>query len=463
MKLPTQMALSLVVCLLFASLTSGQESADKAQPKIEYRWMERVAIEGVTEGQEIAGFENPREHWFLHQKPIELSKEVNQKVAAELEENGSRRIAIVADGKYRGHLTIEKSSIKLYPDIFKVIYPPDADDGPKIKGELVGTKVIWDQAPFNFNADIVRFKDRWFVACCEKDSDHARDVRLRVISSKDGNQWESFANFKSLIQPSGFYAPAFNVTSEGQLLLTAYGVMPSLDRAAAAPVTSEDYAWIGWSSEDGATWSKPMRIGAKYTDFSRTAWNQNVAFNFVHGNSCGNAQTVRFLATQQFVHTEDGRNYDLRYEETFSGFFPENLSLVFNGDQAHCLMSRTKPDPEAKMNTWHTGMLGSSKAPYTDWRWKEINTTISHSNLLRLPDQRIIGVVGLTAPKSRVSICELDVATRKLKEVLELPMMPQFRVGFAHHDGHVWISYQATHNNKMCVHLAKVKLTQSPR
>ena len=75
-------------------------------------------------------------------------------------------------------------------------------------------------------------------------------------------------------------------------------------------------------------------------------------------------------------------------------------------------------------------------------------------------DQRISGVVGLNDPEYHIFLCEFDLATRKLTEVLELPIESQHQVGLAYHDGHVRISYHAMHEGKQCVHLAKVKLAQ---
>ena len=125
MKSQTRIALWLAVCSLVVSLASGQEPADKSKPKIEYRWMEKFYIKGVTEEREIYASENIREQWFLHKQPLGLTKEVNRKVAAELEEGGTKRLAVVVDGRYQGNLSIDKSSIKIYPDILAVMSPAE--------------------------------------------------------------------------------------------------------------------------------------------------------------------------------------------------------------------------------------------------------------------------------------------------------------------------------------------------
>lgn len=378
----TRWTLCLALCSLFVSQASGQELVGKAKPKIEYRWMETVSIKGVTEEREIAASENLREHWFLHQKPIELTKEVNQKVVSEIENGGSRRLAIVVDGQYRGNLTIEKSSIKLYPDILALMSPPEANAKPQIKGELVSSKMIWGQARINRDSDIVRFKDRWFVVCQESAFESSTEAALRVISSADGDQWESVALIKSPTPRRILYRPSFSLTPDGQLMIAAQGAMrwESFDQSKPEP-TPRRLA-MAWFSKDGVAWSEPTPItGGDGYVLNRVVWSKDVALGFARGESCGNWDVNLFSS-------RDGRSFESVFASHFGNESrPGTLAMIVDGDRAHCLMSRSSATEVSGQQTrwpWKTGLLGTAKGPhYDEWKWKAINVPIAHANLLR--------------------------------------------------------------------------------
>jgi hypothetical protein len=48
----------------------------------------------------------------------------------------------------------------------------------EIKGEIVSVTMIWDRASINRDTDIVRFKDRWFVVCCEKSAEFSNQLHF---------------------------------------------------------------------------------------------------------------------------------------------------------------------------------------------------------------------------------------------------------------------------------------------
>src|SRR5438105_4853006 len=59
--------------------------------------------------------------------------------------------------------------------------------------KLVKVKKIWDRAPHNAFTDLVRFRDQWFCVFREGKKHVSPDGALRVITSKDGETWESAA------------------------------------------------------------------------------------------------------------------------------------------------------------------------------------------------------------------------------------------------------------------------------
>lgn len=320
----------------------------------------------------------------------------------------------------------------------------------QITGEIVSTKMIWDRASINRDTDIIRYKDRWFVVCCETSKEFSNDAALRIISSSDGVQWESAALLRGPSPKASYrYDPAFCVGADGKLMVTSLGL--------------QTFAWL---SEDGRTWSDRTRIGQDDFEYSRPVWNQGVALTYAHGIHDGNSSTIQFLSGS------DVKTLQNLSEETFE-FIPDDAAIVFDGARAFCVLSRQAPNPIAKVKElgrqFQSGLLGTAAAPYTSWTWKPIDASLCVPTLLRLPDRRLIAAVGLSNKKDCITLCELNLSTGELQEFLEIPVAVENLiqaayhrqlVGLAHHDGHVWVSYHATHQGKLCIHLAQVKLTQ---
>lgn len=78
-------------------------------------------------------------------------------------------------------------------------------------------KKIWDQAPHNAFTDLVRFNDRWFCVFREGQGHVSPDGALRVITSVDGEKWESAALITS--SNSDLRDAKITVTPDGQLML----------------------------------------------------------------------------------------------------------------------------------------------------------------------------------------------------------------------------------------------------
>ena len=72
--------------------------------------------------------------------------------------------------------------------VLVVLTAPGRADEP---AKLVEVRKIWDQAPHNAFTDLVRFKDRWFCVFREGKGHVSPDGALRVITSTDGEKWES--------------------------------------------------------------------------------------------------------------------------------------------------------------------------------------------------------------------------------------------------------------------------------
>jgi hypothetical protein len=315
------------------------------------------------------------------------------------------------------------------------------------KAELVSTALVWDRANHVTNPDLVRFGDRWFLACQESATPDWPGGTIRVLTSADGKAWESVALIESPTPKRGLYTPTFALTPDGRLMVSAVGFLPYPNVPNPLPKYGGMLKTMAWFSKDGREWGKPVPISPDEFPFNRIVWHNGTAFGCAQGRICGSAQTIRIMSSK------DGEVFESRATKTFSGFMPHEGELLFEGDMAYYLVT-------GPAGLVPGGRLGTAKAPYEKWEWKELDQQVRHVKFLRLPDKRVIAAVGLHDDrKVRTSLCEFHPATGKFIELLELPAGKQaVATGLAWHDGHLWTAYPVTEKDRLQVHLAKVKL-----
>lgn len=302
------------------------------------------------------------------------------------------------------------------------------------KARLVELRPILDQPALNGPTDLVRFTDQWF--CVTRDGGGALfSKEIRVLASPDGVKWTT-AGVLAAPPPRSVGFPRLSVNAAGQLVVWAYS---------SSKETSIQY--FGWHSKDGKTWTEAEPVGPENHWVERPVWHKGAAYNFVHGCICGNAQTVLIMSSR------DGKDFRPLYEETFRGFFPSSGALVFDGDTAVCLFSRSGPK-----GVGSTGYLAASGAPYTQWQWTETDRRITNPRMIRLANGKLIAAVGVFDKGQRTVLCEVDPARAKLTELLELPTDgAHVFAGLAEHDGHLWVNFHGKHDGKTGLFFAKVQ------
>lgn len=315
------------------------------------------------------------------------------------------------------------------------------------KAELVSTAVAWEKSNYNTHPDLIRFGDRWFLACQESFHQGWPGGAVRVLTSKDGKAWESAAVIKSPTPRRGLWVPTFTTTPDGRLMVTALGTLPYPDSPDPLPQYGGRSKALAWVSKDGRDWGEHTPLGLDEFPLGRVVWHDGIAFSPAIGRICGSAQTVHIMTGK------DGKAFESRAEQHMRMLMPYEAELLFEGDTAYCLVT-------GYSTAGPTGVLGTAKAPYKAWAWKELDQRVRNARFLRLPDKRVVATVGLYDRKQfRTALCEFRPATGKFTELLELTTDKEaVSAGLAWHDGHVWVSYPVAEGDKVRVHLAKVKL-----
>jgi len=191
---------------------------------------------------------------------------------------------------------------------------PVADrDAPQL--ELAGpVKKIWDQGQHNAFTDLIRFRDRWYCTFREADAHVGGDGNLRVLSSTDGDQWESAA----LLTEKGIDLrdPKLSITPDGRLMIVAGGsVYEGKKLLGRQPRVA--------FSKDGKDWTAPKRVLAEGDWLWRVTWHDGKCYGVSYDAAQRDSKEAKEAATTgkvppgpaewklKLVVSTDGEKFDL--------------------------------------------------------------------------------------------------------------------------------------------------------
>ncbi|MEQ1903242.1 MAG: arylsulfatase [Pirellulaceae bacterium] len=309
------------------------------------------------------------------------------------------------------------------------------DASPPKPAKLIEVRTIWDLAPHNAFTDLVRFQDRWFCVFREGSGHVSADGALRVITSADGVKWESAALISS--PNSDLRDAKISITPAGQLMLSGAEALHD--------TKVKSHQSLAWFSQDGRKWSERQEIGDPNFWLWRVNWHQDRAFSI--GYSCTEKRSIRLY------RSDEGKNFETLVKDLGVAGYPNETSVVFWQDVAHCLLRRDGEFP--------SGLLGTARAPFTEWSWQDLKTKIGGPQMIQLPDGRLVAAVRLYDKQVRTSLCWIDPKAGAIEEFLALPSGGDCSyAGMVYYDQVLWVSYYSSHEGKSKIYLAKVKLSQ---
>lgn len=337
-----------------------------------------------------------------------------------------------------------KIQAKIIPSLLSLFitlslsYCDTARAAEPISLELVSAKKVWDEAPHNAFTDLVRFKDKWFLTFREAPGHVATPPAgdIRVLSSKDGETWES----ASLIKPAkdDLRDPKFSVTSDGRLLLTCALLFEEDGK--------RDFQTYAYFSEDGVTWDGPHKIGELNWWLWRVVWNPDgTAYGI--GYDCNQGGT-------RLYRSKDGLNYETLISQFTPPYLTNEAGLLFRKDgSAVALVRRDGLAPD------NNALVGTAKGDYSKWNFHVLKEFIGGPQIIETEDGHILAAGRLLDDKVRTSVGLLDPETGKFTELLKLPSGGDTSYpGMVLHDGLLWVSYYSSHEGKTSIYLAKIKI-----
>ncbi len=301
---------------------------------------------------------------------------------------------------------------------------------------LVSVSRIWDAGAHNAFTDLVRWRDRWYCTFREGDGHVGGDGRIRVLVSDDGEGWTSSA----LIGEPGIDLrdPKFSITPDDRLMIVAGGSV------------YEGTRYMGRQprvlfSSDGRTWSAPQRILAEGDWLWRVTWHQGRAYGVTYRSDASRDEW-----TVTLVSSTDGRTF-------------EPVAALAVPDRPNETTLRVLPDGEMvalvrREAGNRAAWIGRSRAPYTEWTWREAPHQVGGPNFVRHADGDL-WASGRSYPGGAKTVIARMTPDGGYDPVLTLPSGGDTSyAGMAWHDGLLWVSYYSSHEGKSAIYLARVKV-----
>jgi hypothetical protein len=323
--------------------------------------------------------------------------------------------------------------------------------------QIVSHRKIWDQGQHNAFTDLIRWHDRWYCTFREAEGHVGGDGQLRVLTSSDGQQWESAA----LVGEKGIDLrdPKLSITPDDRLMITAGGsVYDGKTLLGRQPRVA--------FSKDGREWTAPQRVLTEGEWLWRVTWHGGRAYGVSYNASERASPAAKEAAATgkaepgpadwklKLVASNDGVKYDLVTHLDVPGH-PNETTLRFLPDGELIALVRREGG-----STF--GWIGRSRAPYKVWTWKETAHRLGGPNFIRLPDGAL-WAAGRSYPGGAKTILARMTADGGYTPALTFPSGGDTSYpGLVWHNGLLWMSYYSSHEGKSAIYLAQIKVPLEP-
>lgn len=311
--------------------------------------------------------------------------------------------------------------------------------------KLISVRKIWDQGNHNAFTDLVRFKDKWYCTFREADGHVGGDGQLRVLESADGDVWTSAA----LLSEEGIDLrdPKLSITPDGRLMIVAGGSVYG-----GTTKLKSRQPRVAFSS-DGHEWTAPAKVLTEGEWLWRVTWHDGRAYG-VSYNASPNIDRVSGRSwALTLVASSNGLDWETVTPLAVTNR-PNEATLRFTADgEMISLVRREGDSADGNAFAW----IGSSRAPYTDWTWKESKLRLGGPNFIMLPNGAwwAGGRNYEGGPKTVLARMTRDT----IEPVLTLPSGGDNSYpGLVWHDDRLWMSYYSSHEGKTSIYLAQIEL-----
>ena len=311
---------------------------------------------------------------------------------------------------------------------------------------------IWDNGSHCAFTSLIFFNGRYYCSFREGashifDKEGKAEGKVRILSSEDGQKWESVA----FVGKEGvdLRDPKLSITPDGRLLVTIGG---SIYRNR----TLEGCVPHVMFSTDGKNFTlpEPAELDPKLTSgrdwIWRVTWHDGVGYAVSYnkapeGDSNGNELWL--------LKTTDGKRYEAITKLNIDGY-PNEATVRFLPNGRMAMMVRREAG-DAR------GWWGISDAPFTEWEWKKMGLRLGGQDFICIDDNRIIMCSRNYAISNAHKTCiYLGRNDGRFEEMMVLPSGGDCSYpGIITVGDELWISYYSSHaTSNASIFLAKIPM-----
>jgi hypothetical protein len=323
-----------------------------------------------------------------------------------------------------------------------------------VTAETISVNKIWDDAPHSAFTDLIRWQDQFVCAFREGRKHVSTDGRIRVLISADGDKWESAA----VVTLDGYDLrdAGLSIAPDGRLMLIG-GAAPRKKDNDGAPTGS----FVSFS-DDGRTWTAPMIVVDPGSWLWRVTWRDGKAYGVAYPSF----RPLKEADFTSLLASGDGEKFTTLVPKLLGEGTPTEATVRFAEDgTAYCLQRRDAANKQQTVSAdgtpkWPSAYFGTSRPPYTDWKWNDLGEHVGGPNFIRLPSGQWIAAGRMFNAKiPKTKLAALNVEKPAIEPILELPSGGDNSYpGLVWHDDVLWMSYYSSHEGKSSIYLAKVRV-----
>ncbi|MBA4016490.1 MAG: hypothetical protein C0483_04825 [Pirellula sp.] len=307
--------------------------------------------------------------------------------------------------------------------------------------------MIWDASPHNAFTDLIRWKNHWYCSFREGSEHASYDGTVRILSSADGENWVSFAQFVE--KGSDLRDPKLCVLPSGQLLVG----MGCRTQDEKDPQNWRTVTRVA-VTVDGSNWEL-RTVG----DPQVWMWRFVTHGEFVY--SLGYRQRPKGLGGDTFLNfyrSRDGLTWERITQSEAGGGYVNEAAFTFEPDHRCVVLLRREGG---------NSRLGLSHPPYQQWTWTDLNDRFNGPALARFSDGRLL-VGGRAKPaganEAKTALAWLTTDPPRLRPLFTLPSKHETGYpGLYLLGDELWISYYSSETGKCAVYIARVKINNAPQ
>lgn len=311
----------------------------------------------------------------------------------------------------------------------------------------IEVRKIWDQAPHSAFTDLIHFKD-YFYCSFREGSSHVpgTDGTVRILRSKDGQNWESIADLKK--EGIDLRDPKLSITPKGQIMVVIGGSLYKEGKLLGR------IPQVSFSNTSGTNFSKPEKIEIDKSIVSwgdwiwRVTWHKGTgyAIDYQIGPEERRGPTAMYL-----VSTKDGKSFKKVSKIELDGF-PNEATVRF--DKKGTLYAMIRRETGDQKGVW-----AKAEFPYTRWDYKKMDYRLGGPNFIFLDDTHLVAGTRMHEESVYTGLLVGD-KTGQFQKLAKLPSTGDSSYpGLLIHNGKLWVSYYSTHEGKSSIYISQIPLS----